>query len=203
MPFESTTTRSYRNLCDPIAFTPFRTVVRITVYNSLHTKLPLDRQALSRLSTTVGQYAITQIGLFQVGNVNERHAPGVETKQEDVASKHKRRSSLQIQIFQCLYCFDGNSPFDGFINSRIDMAERIVLHSQTFLYSPIVSRPQNAHIKRNSVLTYPPFLQPCLVSLYKSRIYNINRDITLLEKRKETSLSYAISFGSTHLSQHL
>lgn len=57
----------------------------ILVDNLLHGLFPLYEQSLMGLLPTIGQHAILQILLFQIGHVHKRHPAGVEAEHEHVS----------------------------------------------------------------------------------------------------------------------
>ena len=60
-------------------------VFMIFIHQFLHTGFPMDSYLLSRLLTAIDKIVALQVGLLQIGDVYQRHATGVETKEEDVA----------------------------------------------------------------------------------------------------------------------
>ena len=63
------------------------TFVFVFIGHLLHTGFPMDSDALTCLSSAIGEVIALQVGLLQIGDVGQRHAAGIEAEQEDVTGK--------------------------------------------------------------------------------------------------------------------
>ena len=73
----------------------------IFIHQFLHTGFPMDSYLLSRLLTAIDKIVALKVGLLQIGDVNQRHTTGVETKEEDVARQGSEGIRGSVTDFIC------------------------------------------------------------------------------------------------------
>ena len=86
----------------------------IFIYQFLHTGFPMDSDLLSRLLTKIDKIVALQVGLLQIGDVYQRHATGVETKEEDVARQGSEGIRGQFGSLYLLQLLGIDSALHGF-----------------------------------------------------------------------------------------
>ena len=89
-------------------------VFMIFIHQFLHTGYPMDSDLLSRLLTKIDKIVALQVGLLQIGDVYQRHATGVETKEEDVARQGSEGIRGQFGSLYLLQLLGIDSALHGF-----------------------------------------------------------------------------------------
>ena len=109
------------------------------------------------LLTLIDHVAATELRLFQMGNVDKRHALHVDAEEEEVARKLQGRTG-QAKGHQPLDDTLGQGPFAGPLTAGKHFAERaLVLTDKLLVDRIVVGRAQHAHVERHGV-----HLQPAL-----------------------------------------
>lgn len=80
----------------------------------------MDSDLLSRLLTKIDKIVALQVGLLQIGDVYQRHATGVETKEEDVARQGSEGIRGQFGSLYLLQLLGIDSALHGFGYAGID-----------------------------------------------------------------------------------
>ena len=149
----------------------------VAVDDVLHGLLPLDEQLLVGLLPAIGEDAVAQVLLLEVGHVDERHPPRVEAEHEEVAGLPQRRLRRQVE---CLDAADDDGR-DGTLGSPayagVDVAERCAVGGQPALHGAVVDGTQVAHIKGRGVGDHPCPPQVGLVGCHHPAVHLAHRHV--------------------------
>ena len=127
------------------------------------------------LLPTIGQHAILQILLFQIGHVYKRHPAGVEAEHEHVPGiVHGRH---QVQITNLPNHLGRHSPLDCLVNAGIDVLERVSLHGEFLLDRTVIHGTKIPHVERRTVRTNAIGLQVALIFHHQVDIQFVKRDV--------------------------
>ena len=165
-------------------------IVAIPVQDLLHGLLPFNGQTPAGLPPAVGQHAALQISLFQVGDVDERHAPGIKAQHEHVPGVFHARGKTQVQVTYHADRFQWNSTFYGLVYSGVDMLERAALYRQFPVHRTVVDGTQVPHVIGGAVRTYPLVLQPCLVFQHEGGADILQRDVAVPAPKAREAVQY-------------
>ena len=132
---------------------------RVFVEYGLHVFLPSHEHALAGLLTAVGEEAVCEVGLLEVGHVDEGHATGVEAEEEHVAGIVEEWAGGEIELFHSGDVLYGDSAFDGTVDPGVDVAERVFLFGDAFLDGAVVDGTQAAHVGGDGVHGYAAGLE--------------------------------------------
>ena len=134
----------------------------VAVNDFLYLRLHAHGQLLPGLVSAVGQYATLDVSWSQVGNVNERHASGVEGKQEDVTCKGLCRRQ-PVHIVDTLDDVERDGPFAGFPDAGIYPGKGFPVDDKPFCHGAVVDGAQHAQIERGAVAGNTPGTQVTFV----------------------------------------
>lgn len=140
----------------------FGGVFGVFVEYLLHVVCPLDGETLAGFAPAICDVAVGEVGLSEIGHVDETHSSQHEADHEHISGKIQRRGQRQIEG---LYLFDDGerqSSFDGLVDSGVDVAERIAVFDDFFFYGPVVDGPEYTDVEGDCVWGYPTVLMPCL-----------------------------------------
>ena len=96
-------------------------------YQLVHAPLPLDGELLPGLPPVVGENAPAEVGLAQVGHVDEGHATRIEREQEHVAGKVERGMRPEVHLLDLADDFGSDGPLHGFVHPRVDVPKGVTL----------------------------------------------------------------------------
>lgn len=148
---------------------------------------------------TVGQNAVLQIFLLEECHVDERHTAGVKGKHEKVTGKVHVGSERQVEVPYLSDYFQRYSALDGFVDTRIDMPERIALYGKLLLHSAVVYCPQVTHIEGYAVGAYADGLEVALVCGHQRGIHIVQRNVPFLPEAREAVGGSGVGVGGASL----
>ena len=99
----------------------------------------------------IADLAVLEAAAFQEGDVHERHASGTIAEYEQVAGKGKRRSFREFHSVQLHEDRLGDGPFPRFVNTGVDIRERVGLYDQFLADRLVVYRTKDTHVERDGV----------------------------------------------------
>ena len=113
--------------------------------------------------TAVGEEAVCEVGLLEVGHVDEGHATGVEAEEEHVAGIVEEWAGGEIELFHSGDVLYGYGALDGAVDPGVDVTEGVFLFGDAFLDGAVVDGTQAAHVGGDCVHGYAAGLEVGLV----------------------------------------
>ena len=162
-----------------------RIVTLVFIGQLLHTRLPTDVDALSRLLAAVREVTALQVAFLQVGDVGQRHAAGVEAEEEDVAREVGGGVGRQFLGLDFLYLPDIDGTFHGLGNACIDTGKGMGLRGEPLFHCLIVDGTQVAHIERGGVGAQPEVFQITLITEHQRGVDAVEGEQATIEEATE------------------
>ena len=175
----------------------------ILVHHLLHAAFPADAEQLAGLAPAVTEDAVLQVGLQQVGHVDEGHAAGVEAEEEHVAGIVTAGQVGQVQFLDLLEMAEGDRPLHRLSHAGVDAGERVVLLDGTPFHGPVVGGPQDAHVEGNGVHGHAVRFQVGFVCLQQFGSEVAYQDLTPVAETHEAVQGRAVGLARACLSQCL
>ena len=159
----------------------------VLVDNGLHILLPTDAEALTSLASGIVQITVTDIGLAEVRQVDERDAPEIIAHQECVSCQLLLWGEFGIKTLDVADRCRRNGSLAGFVDARIDILEGMPLGSKPILYGTVIDSTKYAHIEGTGVAAYScHVLQVCFVRFYHIGIQLCKGSVLLMAESHET-----------------
>ena len=176
-----------------------RTGNGIAVQDVLHAGFPPHGKELAGFAATIGKDAVLQVALFEVGHVDEGHAPGVEREEEEVAGQGELGVVTEVELLDAVHGLEGYSPLGGFVDAGIDFAEGMVLWGISLSYGSVIGGSENAVIKGYGVFYNAAVVQVGFILLHQIGGDFMEEQVALLTEAPEAVEGTLIVFGSTVL----
>ena len=136
--------------------------------------------------TAVGEEAVGQVGLLEVGHVDEGHAAGVEAEEEHVAGIVEEGMGGEIELFHSGDVLYGDGALNGTVDPGVDVAERVFLFGDAFLDGAVVDGTEAAHVGGDGVHGYAAGLEVGLVFGYGVGVDVLDADVASVAETAET-----------------
>ena len=110
----------------------------------------------------------------------------------------------EIQRFDALDGCKGQGPFGCFVDSGVDVLERIPLHREVLLHGPVVYGPQDAQVEGARIPHNPFVVQVGFIHLHHFGIHLVEPEILAVSEVHEAAECGQIGFrgsGLSHLFQ--
>ena len=113
----------------------------ILVQDKLHFSGPFYNKGLSRFASPVCHIPVLQIRFAQICHVDETHTSHIKTQHEHISGKIQSWIERKVKYLNLFNGRNSQSPFNGLVNTCINMTERILLLHNIFLYCSVIHSP--------------------------------------------------------------
>ena len=175
--------------------------VVVAMDDFLHTFFPLDEELLTGFASAIRQHASAEVFLPQIGDVDKRHAAGVEGEEEHVAGKGECGRVGEVHLPDAPDGLERNGSLHGLVHTGIDVPEGVALHGQVLLYCAVVDGSEYSHVERSGVGPHAVAPQIGLVGLHHVGIHLVKCQVAPLAKASETAERGCIRLRSALLAQ--
>ena len=167
---------------------------RVAVCNLLHTGAPCYPQFFARLLPLIYELPVLKASFFKKGDVNERHASGVETEEEEISRQRfllsdGRCRDYLMDVFCCKCSFGSR----GVLGERV--GEGFSVFQPILLQGFVVDSSETLHVKRDSVQCETALSQITLVIFHDEAVELANQQVFLFSESHETAQGAHIYFG--------
>ena len=167
---------------------------RMAICNLLHTGSPCYPQFFTRFLSLVYELSVLDAFFFKKGNIDKRHASGVETEEEEVSRQcfflgdGRSRDNL-MDVFRCKCSFGSRS----ILGERV--GEGFAVFQPILLQSFVVDSSESLHVKGDSVQCETALSQITLVIFHDEAVELANQQVFLFSESHETAQGAHIDFG--------
>ena len=169
----------------------------------LHHGFHLYKDALVGLAAHIGDDALREVGLAQMGCIDKGHAPGTEAEEEEVAGKFKlllllgespttflgtigQQGSVDVEGLQTADVGMVDGALDGVCHSAIGALEGMEVFGESLAHGLVIDGLEGAEIAGGGVLAESSGLQPRFVVGHEQPRESPERNVFFASAVQET-----------------
>ena len=167
---------------------------RVAVCNLLHTGTPCYPQFFARLLPLIYELPVLKASFFKKGNIDKRHASGVETEEEEISRQRFLLgdgccSDYLMDVFRCKCSFCSR----GVLGERV--GEGFAVFQPILLQGFVVDSSESLHVKRDGVQRETALSEIALVIFHDEAVELANLQVFLFSESHEAAQGARIYFG--------